>query len=69
MRVAIPVDAGVLHSVEMSVGSADVEGDVVDAYIGIEPLCMFSDTPSGWPSISAQVAGGSTFHWSLMVSE
>ena len=30
---------------------------------------MFGDTPAGWPSVSAQVAGGSTSHRSLMVSE
>ena len=38
VRVATPVDAGVLRSIEVTTGSADVEWNVVRAYIGIEPL-------------------------------
>ena len=38
VRVATPVDAGILRSIEVTVSSADMERDVVRAYVRIEPL-------------------------------
>ena len=38
VRVATPVDAGVLRRVEVTVGGTDMEGNVVRAYVMIEPF-------------------------------
>ena len=38
VRVTTPVDAGVLCCIKVTVGSTDMEQDIMGSYVGIEPL-------------------------------
>ena len=38
MGIMASINPSVIGSVEVTIGSSDVEGNIVDAYIGIESL-------------------------------